>query len=55
MPVLDGRQLSKFKCRYIEFYLDNIATAENVSLLYHLAMKIKSVQDIVEDYNVVSS
>lgn len=31
--------------RYIEFYLDLIANAENVPLLYHLAMKAKTVRD----------
>ncbi|KAI7872829.1 armadillo-type protein [Spinellus fusiger] len=32
---------------YIEFYLSCIATADNASLLYHLAQKIKSSQDMV--------
>ncbi|QRV81905.1 sister chromatid cohesion protein [Ceratobasidium sp. AG-Ba] len=31
--------------KYIEFYLDIIATAENVSLQFHLALKAKSVRD----------
>ncbi|KAI0938430.1 hypothetical protein AcW1_001836 [Taiwanofungus camphoratus] len=31
--------------KYIEFYLDLIANAENVPLLYHLAMKAKTVRD----------
>jgi len=31
--------------RYIEFYLDLIASSDNVSLLYHLAMKAKTVRD----------
>ncbi|KAF8970162.1 armadillo-type protein [Flammula alnicola] len=30
---------------YIQFYLDLIATAENISLLYHLAHKGKTVRD----------
>ena len=31
--------------RYIQFYLELIATSDNVSLLYHLAMKCKTVRD----------
>ncbi|OBZ77502.1 Sister chromatid cohesion protein pds5 [Grifola frondosa] len=31
--------------KYIEFYLDLVASAENVALLYHLAMKAKTVRD----------
>ena len=31
--------------RYIEFYLDLVCTHENVGLLYHLAMKTKTVRD----------
>ncbi|KAG5654557.1 hypothetical protein H0H81_000082 [Sphagnurus paluster] len=31
--------------KYIQFYIDTVATSENVSLLYHLAMKGKSVRD----------
>lgn len=31
--------------RYIEFYLDLVCTADNVALLYHLAMKAKTVRD----------
>ncbi|KAG8706723.1 hypothetical protein FRC08_000895 [Ceratobasidium sp. 394] len=31
--------------KYIEFYLDIIATAENVSLQFHLALKAKTVRD----------
>jgi hypothetical protein len=31
--------------RYVQFYLDQIATSETVSLLYHLAMKGKTVRD----------
>lgn len=30
---------------YVQFYLDHIATPENVSLLYHLANKGKTVRD----------
>ncbi|KAF8434558.1 cohesin-associated protein Pds5 [Boletus edulis BED1] len=31
--------------KYIEFYLDLIAGSENIALLYHLAMKAKTVRD----------
>ncbi|KAH7910374.1 armadillo-type protein [Hygrophoropsis aurantiaca] len=31
--------------KYIEFYLDNIASPENIAFLYHLAMKAKTVRD----------
>lgn len=31
--------------RYIQFYLDLVASNENVSLLYHLALKSKTVRD----------
>ncbi|KAF9457542.1 armadillo-type protein [Collybia nuda] len=31
--------------KYVQFYLDLIATSETVSLLYHLAMKGKTVRD----------
>jgi len=31
--------------KYVEFYLDQIATAESISLLYHIAMKTKTVRD----------
>lgn len=31
--------------RYIEFYLDLIGTADNIPLLYHLALKCKTVRD----------
>jgi hypothetical protein len=31
--------------RYVEFYLDLIGSADTVSLLYHLAMKLKTVRD----------
>jgi len=33
--------------RYIQFYLDLVATQENVALLYHLASKGKTVRDHV--------
>ncbi|KAI6158061.1 armadillo-type protein [Pisolithus tinctorius] len=31
--------------KYVEFYLDQITSSENISLLYHLAMKAKTVRD----------
>ncbi|KAG2003330.1 cohesin-associated protein Pds5 [Coprinopsis cinerea AmutBmut pab1-1] len=31
--------------KYVQFYLDLIATQDNVSLLHHLAMKLKTVRD----------
>ncbi|OCH91293.1 hypothetical protein OBBRIDRAFT_792457 [Obba rivulosa] len=31
--------------KYIDFFLDLVATAENIALLYHLAMKAKTVRD----------
>jgi sister-chromatid-cohesion protein PDS5 len=44
--------------KYIEFYLDIIANPESISLLYHLAMKAKTVRDAEspqsEDLYVVS-
>jgi len=35
--------------RYIEFYLDLIGTAENIPLLYHLALKCKTVRDATSE------
>lgn len=31
--------------RHIEFFLDSVANRDNVSLLYHIASKIKTVRD----------
>ncbi|KAH9932198.1 armadillo-type protein [Fomitopsis serialis] len=31
--------------KYFDFYLEQVANAENISLLYHLAMKAKTVRD----------
>jgi len=31
--------------RYVQFYLDLIANPETVSLLYHLALKGKTIRD----------
>ncbi|KAF7289956.1 hypothetical protein MIND_01370800 [Mycena indigotica] len=36
--------------KYIEFYLSTVANAETISLLYHLAMKGKTVRDAVPEY-----
>jgi sister-chromatid-cohesion protein PDS5 len=36
--------LSAFS-RYVDFYLDLVTTSDNISLLYHLAMKAKTVRD----------
>lgn len=42
--------------RYLDFYLDLVATADNISLLYHLAMKTKTVRDAESHtYSEVSS
>ncbi|TIA93149.1 hypothetical protein E3P99_00235 [Wallemia hederae] len=40
--------------RYISFYLDLVATAENINLLYHLAGKLKTVRDITTKNNSVN-
>ncbi|GJJ10554.1 hypothetical protein Clacol_004781 [Clathrus columnatus] len=40
----------KETAKYIEFYLDNIATPENISLLYHLTMKAKMVRDAMPEF-----
>ncbi|KAG8937052.1 hypothetical protein FRC02_008159 [Tulasnella sp. 418] len=38
--------------KYVEFYVDVISSSDNISLLYHLAMKAKSVRDAESDkYN----
>lgn len=39
--------------KYIELYLDCLATQENVPYLYHLALKIKTVRDHDADYDTV--
>lgn len=42
--------------RYIDFYLDLVATSENVSLLYHVALQCKTVQDVEnEPYSEVKT
>ncbi|BGP02903.1 Sister chromatid cohesion protein pds5 [Rhodotorula toruloides] len=35
----------KFMARYLEEYIDIFATSENISYLYHLALKVKTVRD----------
>ncbi|GEM10842.1 cohesin-associated protein Pds5 [Rhodotorula toruloides] len=35
----------KFMARYLDEYIDIFATSENVSYLYHLAQKVKTVRD----------
>jgi sister-chromatid-cohesion protein PDS5 len=40
--------------RYVDFYLDHIASEETISLLYHLATKAKTVRDADEQYSEVS-
>jgi sister-chromatid-cohesion protein PDS5 len=39
--------------RYVDFYLDHIASEETISLLYHLATKAKTVRDADEQYSEV--
>lgn len=34
---------------YMVFYLQNIATAENISLIYHVAQRVKTVRDGIDD------
>ncbi|KAI0075977.1 ARM repeat-containing protein [Panus rudis PR-1116 ss-1] len=31
--------------KYVDFFLDHVATADNISLLYHLAVRLKTVRD----------
>ncbi|KIJ30528.1 hypothetical protein M422DRAFT_36533 [Sphaerobolus stellatus SS14] len=40
----------KETAKYIEFYLDINANQENISFLYHLAMKVKTIRDIDDTY-----
>ena len=40
-----GIVIANATIRYIQFYLELIATSDNISLLYHLAMKCKTVRD----------
>lgn len=39
------RELLPDLAKYIDFYLDQIASADTISLLYHLAGRLKSVRD----------
>lgn len=51
---LSRRLLMLILCRYIEFYLDCVANSENSSMLYHLALKLKTVRDAEsEEYSEV--
>ncbi|KAF8506492.1 armadillo-type protein [Hysterangium stoloniferum] len=43
----------KEMAKYIEFYLDLSATADNISLLYHLAMKGKTIRDVLPQFDEV--
>ena len=38
-------RLTFLSLSYVQFYLDLVATSENISLLYHLSFKGKSVRD----------
>lgn len=38
--------------RYIELYMDVVANSQNVSLLYHLASRLKTVQDLRDSGDV---
>jgi sister chromatid cohesion protein PDS5 len=35
--------------KYIQFYVDQLVNAENISLIYHLALKVKTVRDAEGD------
>jgi hypothetical protein len=42
--------------RYLNFYLDLVSTADNLPLLYHLAMKVKTIRDgESDDHSKVSN
>lgn len=40
--------------KYLDFFLDIVATKDNVSLLYALASKVKTIRDRDEEYDGVS-
>lgn len=42
-----------YMIRYIDFYLDTIATSENISLLYYLTMRVKMVRDAISEFSKV--
>ena len=46
-PILRNHEIDPliFLSSYVQFYLDLVATSENISLLYHLAQKGKTVRD----------
>lgn len=53
-PFIVVRLQSDSTIRYIEFYLDLVGTADNIPLLYHLALKCKTVRDATsEEYSEV--
>ena len=39
------RGLTGHILRYIQFFLDLVATSDNIALLYHIALKAKTVRD----------
>lgn len=43
-----GEEELEVTMKYIMFYLTNTATEENLSLLYHVAQRVKSVQDGID-------
>ena len=43
------KDMAELPLRFIELYVDCVATRENVGLLYHIASKIKTVRDSAED------
>lgn len=53
--VISDICLASINCRYLEFFLDCVATKENVSLLYYLSLKVKTVRDArSSEYDSVS-
>lgn len=41
--------------RYIIFYLQNVATEENLSLIYHIAQRVKQCSDAISPSNATSA
>ena len=50
----DARDLVDF-ARYIVFYLQSVATEENLSLIYHIAQRVKQCRDAVLPANAESA
>lgn len=50
-PLSVVTDCSSWPYRYIEFYLDLVMAKENVSLLYALAGKVKTVRDVETAYS----